>query len=166
MDTKESETANKNSSFSKTHTYLNKTTRSKNDSKTKQTGIKLPKLFSNTFYNTSQTTNQILNMGNNIMNPYYEKINLKQELSQYKSEIHMKKNELQELKIKYTKLSEDNKINKMLIAKILNIDLEKEFTKEELLNKLEYCELNENEKKILKETHEIMTLKLNLEEKK
>jgi poly-D-alanine transfer protein DltD len=59
----------------------------------------------------------------------------------------MKKNELQELKIKYNKLSEDNKINKMLLAKILNIDLEKEFTKEELINKLEYCELNETEKK-------------------
>ena len=158
MDTKESETANKTSSFSKTQTYLNKTTRSKNDSKSKKGGIKLPKLTSNTFYNSSQT-----GIG---VNPYFEKINLKQELSQYKTEIHMKKNELQELKIKYNKLSEDNKINKMLLAKILNIDLEKEFTKEELINKLEYCELNETEKKLLKETHEIMTLKLNLEEKK
>ena len=163
MDTKESETANKTSSFSKTQTYLNKTTRSKNDSKSKKGGIKLPKLTSNTFYNASQTGNQGINFG---VNPYFEKINLKQELSQYKTEIHMKKNELQELKIKYNKLSEDNKINKMLLAKILNIDLEKEFTKEELLNKLEYCELNETEKKLLKETHEIMTLKLNLEEKK
>ena len=77
--------------------------------------------------------------------------NLKQELSEYKSEINSKKNELQELKIKFNKLYEDNKINKMLLAKVLNIDLEKEFTKEELINKLEFCELNETEKKILKE---------------
>ena len=159
MDSKENETVQKNSSFSKTQSYLNKTIHSKNDSKSKKGGIKLPKIFSNTFYNSSQTTNQILN-------PYYEKKNLKQELSEYKSEINSKKNELQELKIKFNKLYEDNKINKMLLAKVLNIDLEKEFTKEELINKLEFCELNETEKKILKETHEIMSLKLNLEEKK
>ena len=166
METKEYETANKAQQFSKTLNYLNKTLGGKNDSKTKKAGIKLPKLNSNTFYNSSQASNQILNMANNAMNPFYEKVNLKQELSQYKTEIHMKKTELQELKIKFNKLSEDNKINKMLLAKVLNIDLEKEFTKEELINKLEYCELNENEKKILRETHEIMTLKLDLEEKK
>ena len=143
MESKENETVQKNSSFSKTQSYLNKTIHSKNDSKSKKGGIKLPKIFSNTFYNSSQTTNQILN-------PYYEKKNLKQELSEYKSEINSKKNELQELKIKFNKLYEDNKINKMLLAKVLNIDLEKEFTKEELINKLEFCELNETEKKNIK----------------
>ena len=149
MEIKDSETANKNQSFSKTLTYLNKTQGPKNDSKTKTGAIKLPKLFSNTFYDSSQASNQIMNMGNTTLNPFYEKVNLKQELSQYKTEINMKKTELQELKIKFNKLSEDNKINKMLLAKVLNIDLEKEFTKEELINKLEYCELNENEKKTL-----------------
>ena len=116
METKDSETVGKNTSFSKTQTYLNKTSNSKTDSKSKKSGVKLPKLFSNTFYNSSQASKQLL--GNNMINPYYEKVNLKQELSQYKSEIHSKKTELQELKIKFNKLSEDNKINKMLIAKI------------------------------------------------
>ena len=168
MESKESETViNKNASFSKTQTYLTKTTQSKNnDSNAMKSGIKLPKLFANTFYNSSQATNQILNIGNNIIAPFYEKVNLKQELSEYKTEINKKKIELQELKIKFNKLSEDNKINKMLLAKILDIDLEKEFTKEELIKKLECCELGENEKKILEETHQIMSLKLDLEEKK
>ena len=168
MEPKESETViNKNTSFSKTQTYLTKTTQQKNnDSNAIKSGVKLPKLFSNTFYNSSQVSNQILNIGNNIITPFYEKVNLKQELSEYKTEINKKKVELQELKIKFNKLSEDNKINKMLLAKILNIDLEKEFTREELIKKLECCELRENEKKILEETHEIMSLKLDLEDKK
>ena len=130
MESKESETANKTTSFSKTQTYISKTTRAKNDPLSKKAGLKLPKLYSNTFYNTSQTGNQILNMGSNMMNPYYEKINLKQELSQYKTEINMKKTELQELKIKFNKLYEDNKIKKKIMAKVLNINLEKECTKE------------------------------------
>ena len=165
-----------NNTFSKTQTYLNKTSRTQ-DSKQKKQGIKLPKLSNNTFYGSSQTSgeiliqknkNQNLNNNNNIIinNSYYEKINLKQELSQYKSELNSKKSELQELKIKFNKLNEDNKMNKLLLAKILDIDLEKEFTREEVLNKLEYCTLNDTEKKILKEAHEIIQLKLDLEEKK
>ena len=35
-----------------------------------------------------------------------------------------------------------------------------------MLKKLEYCTLNDYEKKILKEAHEIIQLKLDLEEKK
>ena len=168
MESKESETVTgKNASFSKTQTYITKTIHSKNnDSNTIKGGIKLPKLYSNTFYNSSQASNQIINIGNNIVTPFYDKVNLKQELSEYKTEINKKKIELQELKIKFNKLSEDNKINKMLLAKILNIDLEREFTKEELIKKLECCELGENEQKILEETHQIMSLKLDLEEKK
>ena len=93
MEPKESETAiNKNASFSKTQTYLTKTTQSKNnDSNIIKSGVKLPKLFSNTFYNSSQASNQILNIGNNIITPFYEKVNLKQELSEYKTEINKKK---------------------------------------------------------------------------
>ena len=178
MEVKENETPEKNNNtndtFSKTYAYINRTTRSQNDQKQKKTGVKLPKLINNTFYGSSQTSNEMLyqnfnnnNNGNNIINnSYYEKTNLKEELSQYKSELNSKKLELQELKIKFSKLSEDNKINKILIAKILDIDLEKEFTREEVLKKLEYCTLNDYEKKILKEAHEIIQLKLDLEEKK
>ena len=46
MESKENETGQKNSSFSKTQSYLNKTIHSKNDSKSKKGGIKLPKIFS------------------------------------------------------------------------------------------------------------------------
>ena len=54
-----------------------------------------------------------------------------------------------QLKIKFNKLYEDNKNNKALLAKILGIDLEKEFTREELIDKLEHCKPTEEEKKQL-----------------
>ena len=73
--------------------------------------------------------------------------NLKQELSNNSNEINAKKLELQELKIKFNKLFEDNKNNKSSLAKILGIELDKQFTKEELVDKLEHCKPTEEEKK-------------------
>ena len=80
--------------------------------------------------------------------------------------MNAKRIELQELKIKFNKLYEDNKNNKNLLAKILGIDLEKEFTRDELIDKLEHCKPSEEEKKKLREAHEIIKLKLEIESKK
>ena len=73
--------------------------------------------------------------------------NLKQELSYNSNEINAKKSELQELKIKFNKLFEDNKNNKSSLAKILGIELDKHFTKEELIDKIEHSKPTEDEKK-------------------
>ena len=172
MENQENETGiQKNPEFSKTQTYLNKPSKNKNEAKFRTTGasIKLPKLNNNTlsafkanFYQTSQNTGPILTQNYFNSNPE----NLKQELSQNKSEMNAKRIELQELKIKFNKLYEDNKNNKNLLAKILGIDLEKEFTRDELIDKLEHCKPSEEEKKKLREAHEIIKLKLEIESKK
>ena len=175
MENQENETEiKKDSEFSKTQTYLSKPSKSKNESKFRTTGggIKLPKLsnntlsgFKGTFYQ-SQNSGPILTQTFYNSNQFLDPNNLKQELSQNKSEMNSKKIELQELKIKINKLYEDNKNNKNLLARILGIDLEKEFTREELIDKLEHCKPSEEEKKQLKEAHEIIKLKLEIEAKK
>ena len=180
MENEEKETAtqknSKTSEFSKTQTYLNKQNKGKNDTKFRTTGasIKLPKLsnntlstgFKGTFYQCHPTSGPVLSPNLFNSNPFYDPNNLKQELSQNKSEMNAKKIELQELKIKFNKLYEDNKNNKNLLAKILGIDLEKEFTRDELIDKLEHCKPSEEEKKQLREAHEIIKLKLEIEKKK
>ena len=180
MENQESETVNiknsKNSEFSKTHTYMNKGSKGKNDTKFRAPGasVKLPFLanstltsgFKTSFYQNTQSPRPILAQNVFNTNTFYDPNNLKQELSQNKSEMNSKKTELQELKIKYNKLYEDNKNNKALLAKILGIDLEKEFTRDELIDKLEHCRPTEEEKKQLREAHEIIKLKLEIEAKK
>ena len=91
---------------------------------------------------------------------------LKQELSLNQSEINKKKSELNELRILINKLSEDNKNNKTLIAKILNIEMDKSFTKKELLNTINNCKPTEKQKKKLIEAYEVITLKLKINDKK
>ena len=91
---------------------------------------------------------------------------LKQELTMNRSAINKKKNELNELRIAIGKLSEDNKNNKLLIAKILNIEMDKSFTKKELLNTILNCKPTEEQKKELMEAYEVITLKLKINDKK
>ena len=91
---------------------------------------------------------------------------LKQELLINQSAINKKKNELNELRILINKLSEDNKNNKSLIAKILNIEMDKSFTKKELLNTINNCKPTEKQKKELMEAYEVITLKLKINDKK
>ena len=167
MENQENETGSqKNTEFSKTQTNLNKSSKRKNEAKFRTTGaiIKLPKLSSNNtqfafignFYQTPQNSGPILTQTFYNSNSMYDPNNLKQELSQNKTEMNAKRIELQELKIKFNKLYEDNKINKNLLVKILDIDLEKEFTKDELIDKLEHCKPSEEEKRRLKKAHEII----------
>ena len=91
---------------------------------------------------------------------------LKQELSNNRSEINKKKSELKELRILIGKLSEDNKNNKLLIAKILNIEMDKSFTKKELINTILNCKPTEEQKKELMEAYEVLLLKLKINDKK
>ena len=91
---------------------------------------------------------------------------LKQELSMHRSAINRKKSELNELRILINKLSEDNKNNKLLIAKILNIEMDKSFTKRELINTILNCKPTEEQKKELMEAYELINLKLKINDKK
>ena len=91
---------------------------------------------------------------------------LRQELTSYRLDMNQKKSELNELRITISKLSEDNKSNKALIAKILGIDLEKSFTKKELINTIIQCKPTEAQKKQLREAYEVIKLKLEINGKK
>ena len=91
---------------------------------------------------------------------------LKQELAMNRMDMNRKKNELNELRIIISKLSEDNKNNKILIAKILGIDVDKAFTKEELIETIINCKPTEEQKKQLKEAYEVIKLKLQINGKK
>ena len=91
---------------------------------------------------------------------------LKQELALNRMDMNRKKNELNELRFIISKLSEDNKNNKILIAKILGIDVEKAFTKKELIETIINCKPTEEQKKQLKEAYEVIKLKLEINGKK
>ena len=58
-----------------------------------------------------------------------------------------KYNELNELRIIISKLTEDNECNKLLIVKILGIDIEKTFTKKGLIEAIVNCNPTEKQKK-------------------
>ena len=91
---------------------------------------------------------------------------LKQELALNRMDMNRKKNELNELRIIISKLTEDNKYNKLLIAKILGIDVEKAFTKKELIETIVNCKPTEEQKKQLQEAYEVIKLKLQINGKK
>ena len=78
---------------------------------------------------------------NDLLNNHYDSTNLKQRLSDNRMDMNKKNNELTELKIKYIKLFEENKNIKLLIA-------------------------NEETRKTLKEVHDIINLKMEINEKK
>ena len=91
---------------------------------------------------------------------------LKKELSLYKLDMHQKKNDLLKLKIKYSKLDDENNSNKNLISSILGISLNKYLTREEVTDKIENCNLSDLEREQLQEAYDKIQLKLEIAEKK
>ena len=91
---------------------------------------------------------------------------LKQDLMTYRSEINQRKNELHFLRIKYNKLLLDNIYNKTLLARILEIPMNKAISKQMVFTKIRNCRLTPEKKQTLLEAHEIITLKLDIENKK
>ena len=91
---------------------------------------------------------------------------LKQDLMTLRSEIHQRKNDLHLLKIKFNKLLLDNIYNKTLLAKILDIPMNKIISKQMVFTKIRNCRLNPEKKQALLEAHEVLTLKLDIENKK
>ena len=69
----------------------------------------------------------------------YDTNTLKKELSLIRTNLQKKKNELLLLKIKYTKLYDDNMNNKTILAKVLSIPLHNYITKDVLIYKIENC---------------------------
>ena len=118
-----------------------------------------------------QTTASLTHQNNNNATIKKQKMEedietLKQELAINRMDMNRKKNELNELRIIISKLAEDNKNNKLLIAKILGIDVEKAFTKKELIETIINCKPTEEQKKQLKEAYEVIKLKLQINGKK
>ena len=121
------------------------------------------------YYKTAATMLQQFNPSTITKNKKMEEEDvesLKQELSINRSAINNKKKELNELRILINKLAEDNKNNKLLIAKILNIEMDKSFTKKELINTILNCKPTEAQKKELMEAYEVINLKLKINDKK
>ena len=96
----------------------------------------------------------------------YDSEYLKNDLMSYRSEIHQKRDEFLLLKIKYNKLLMSNIYNKSLIAKVLNIPLNNYITKDMVFLKIKNCRLNSEDRKKLEQAHEILSLKLDIENKK
>ena len=120
------------------------------------------------YYQTTATMLRQLNPNVAFKNQKMEENidSLKQELSLNRKLINKKKYELNELRISISKLTEDNKNNKLLIAKVLNIELDKSFTKKELINTILNCKPTEEQKKELMEAYEFIKLKLKINDKK
>ena len=102
-----------------------------------------------------------------IMNQkFYDQNILKKELSSYKLDMHKKKSELLKLKIKFSKLEDENYLNKHLISNVLGISLDKYLTREEVSDKIENCKLSDNNRKKLQEAYDKILLKFEINEKK
>ena len=80
--------------------------------------------------------------------------------------MHKKKSELIRLKIMKNKLFNENVSNKNLISKILSIPLEKELTREQVLQKLENCNLSQTDRKMLQEAYDIILLRSEISDRK
>ena len=163
----------KTSRFSKSQAFVCK--KIKNEKKYGQTQMRFPKINNNlttrglksTFYGAPTIFGHFLSSSSLLKpNQCYNSNDLKQEISLNKSEMNAKKYELQELKIKFNKLHDDNRSNKNLLAKILGIDLKKEISREELIKRLERCKPSDEQKKKLRDVREIMKLKKEMEEKR
>ena len=96
----------------------------------------------------------------------YDPKTLKNDLSEYKTDIHKKKKELSNLKIKYYKLLEENNNNKSILANILSLSSYNHITKSALLEKIENCELTKENREILEDAYNILLLKLEISNKK
>ena len=169
-----------NSKRNKSQTNLKLTpkdpVKSENKARVLSKGKNLPPIMGMTAKNFHhpiyyQTTASIAHQANNNALIKKQKMeedieSLKQELALNRMDMNRKKNELNELRIIISKLSEDNKNNKILIAKILGIDVEKAFTKKELIETIVNCKPTEDQKKQLKEAYEVIKLKLEINGKK
>ena len=109
---------------------------------------------------------------------------LKNKLISNKSKINKKKTELQELKIQYNKLIDENKNHKNLIYEILNLENESnnstveidrnninisplgKITEEQLISKINSCKINENQEQRLKKSYELINLRMEINNKK
>lgn len=91
---------------------------------------------------------------------------LKSDLISHRSKIQSKKNELNLLKIKYNKLLMDNIYNKTLLAKVLEIPMSRGITKDMVFLRIKHCKLSPQDKLSLQQAHEILKLKLDIENKK
>ena len=96
----------------------------------------------------------------------YDSKTLKNDLSEYKTDIHKKKIELSNLKIKYSKLLEENNNNKSILANILSLSSYNHITKSVLIEKIENCQLTKENREILEDTYNILLLKLEISNKK
>ena len=96
----------------------------------------------------------------------YDSKTLKNDLSEYKTDIHKKKIELSNLKIKYSKLLEENNNNKSILANILSLSSYNHITKSVLIEKIENCQLTKENREILEDAYNILLLKLEISNKK
>ena len=92
--------------------------------------------------------------------------NLMQRLTDNRMDMNKKNNELTQLKIKYCKLLEENRCTKNLIANILGVEVDKAFTKKEILDKMEKSNPTKEEKKKLKYAYDTIQLKMEINDKK
>ena len=101
-----------------------------------------------------------------LNNNHYDSTNLKQRLSDNRMDMNKKNNELTELKIKYIKLFEENKNIKLLIAHVIGVEVDSAFSIDEIISRIDQCNPSEETKKTLKEMHDIITLKMEINNKK
>jgi len=92
--------------------------------------------------------------------------NLKNDLITNRTEFHKKASELHFLKIKYNKLLMDNVYNKKLLARILDIPLNRIISREMVFIKINNCKLNDEDRVILQRAYEVLKLKSDIERKK
>ena len=97
---------------------------------------------------------------------YYDPEMLKQQLNSCKAIMHEQKSTFLNLKIRYSKLYNENLNNKNLISNILGVPLDKYLTKDEVLDKIENVKLNKKKRAQLEEAFECILLKMEIEDKK
>ena len=116
--------------------------------------------------NNGKITGRCFSLKNNLLEKAYEPNHLMQRLSDNRMDMNKKNNELTELKIKYSKLLDENKAAKKLIAKILGVKVDQSFSKQEILEKIEKCNPSASDKKNLKYIYDIIKLKLEINDKR
>ena len=167
-----------NSKYSRSNnTSKQKICRRKNKSELKlQTTYQkfLPNLGLDTYDNESYLKNENIREINKIkastitMGFYSNKSSeeLQKTLSYNKNRMLKNKTELNELKINYNKLSEHNRNNKNIISKILDLKDNRQYSKEELLQKMKTCRFDEQSKRRMLDSIKLINLKLEVNEKK
>ena len=123
--------------------------------------------YNNSHINNFNTINHMKN--NTLSRGFYSTKSseeLQKTLSFNKNRMLKNKTELNELKIQYNKLSEDNEKNRKLLSKILNLKENKTYSKEELLEKMKTCEFDKLSKQKMLNSIKLINLKLEVNEKK